>query len=399
MIVVAELAFNDDGHVPFNAGLLAVVKRAFPNDQIYFFGGSTHIKGLKKQSGKVLAESIEWKEVKLLPHDSSFYSRLFGEMKMMNGCLQMFPKGSNGHFLLTSARPATLLALKMAKYFRYKKIKAQIVLHGHLSGVTGKRYRNPLYRYQDMRTALSILGNSNLQYLVLEDHLREVLLQHLSVLSGKVEVLEHPLPPNEVGANLPPLSLPIRFGFIGLANKAKGFPVFVKLAESIAEKFGDHVEFHAIGRYSSEGNLVLRTDGLTTKPAMERLRRADYVRGVKQLHFIVLPHQESFYNLNSSGTLLDALAWGKPLIARNIFIFENFLVKHGDVGYLFRTDWELRKIVEDIVEKVDKIHYQEQVNNIKKARDLRSFDSLASEYRKICEVTEVSSGVGMNKSL
>ena len=389
MIIVAELAFNDGGHVPFNAGLLAVVRKAFPDEPLCFFGGPAHIVELKKQIGEFLAESIEWKEIRILPQKVSYFSRFLGEMKILGNLLQMFPKGSTGPLLLTSARPATLVALKWLKRFRFKSIRVQIVLHGQFSGVTGRRYRHPIRRFQEMRTALTLLGNSNLQYLVLEENLRDVLLEHLPSLSGKVEVLEHPLPPNEAESKFNQLSSPIRFGFLGLANEAKGFPVFVKLAEEITEKFRDQAEFHAIGRLSVDGHPTLRIDALTTKPGVERLSRADYIHGVEPLHFIVLPHHASFYDLNSSGTLLDALAWSKPLIARKILIFEKFFAKHGDIGYVFSTDRELREIIEHILEGGDKTHYDEQVHNVQKARGSRAPEALAVEYRNMCEKMEM----------
>jgi hypothetical protein len=384
MIIVAELAFNDGGHVPFNAGLLAVVQKAFPREQVCFFGGSSHIGELKKQVGESLAQSIEWKDMKLLPPDSSYTSRLCGEIAILRPLLRMFPKGSPGPLLLTSARPATLVALKWVKRFGFKNIRAQVVLHGHLSGVTGKRYRHPVRRFQEMRTALTLLGNSNLQYLVLEENLRDVLLQRLPGLSGKIEVLDHPLPPNETESKTNHLSIPIRFGFLGLANAAKGFPVFVKLAEEMTPKYHGQLEFHAIGRLSSEDDPALGTDALTTKPGVERLSRLAYIEGVEQLHFIVFPHQASHYDLNSSGTLLDALAWGKPLIARRIPIFENFFAKYGDIGYLFNTDGELSDIVSEIVDRADKARYDEQVLNIHKAQCSRSPEVLAVDYRNIC---------------
>lgn len=385
MIIVAELAFNDGGHVPFNAGLLAVVRNAFPHEQVCFFGGPAHIGELKNQVGEFLAESITWKEMSLLPSDVSYVSRLIGEMKILQTLLKIIRAESTSLLLLTSARPATLMALKCVQPFRFKEVRVQIVLHGHLSGVAGKRHRHPIRRFQEMRTALTFLGNDNVQYLVLEENLRDVLVQHLPVLEGKVEVLEHPLPPNETESKLHHLSTPIRFGFLGLANEAKGFPVFVKLAEEITETSSEQIEFHAIGRLSSEGHNILQTDALTTKAGLERLSRSAYIAGVQQLHFIVLPHQASLYELNSSGTLLDALAWGKPLLARKISIFENFFAKHGDIGYLFNTDRELREIVEHIVKKADKAHYDAQVCNIENARCFRSPEALAVKYYKMCE--------------
>ena len=385
MIIVAELAFNDGGHVPFNAGLLAVVRMAFPLEKVCFFGTQEHIGEVKKQSGEVLGGSIEWKEMANLSSNLTYFARLLHEKKILQTILRHFPQEATGPFLLTSVRPATLVALKWVKRFGFKDIRTQIVLHGHLSGVVGKRYRNPVRRFQEMRTALTILGNENLQYLVLEESLRDVLLKCLPDLSGNVEVLDHPLPPNEKQTKTSQLSIPIRFGFLGLANEAKGFPVFVKLAEDVTAKYSNQAEFHAIGRFSSEANPTQSTVALTTKPGVERLSREEYVQGVEQLHYIVLPHQASFYELNSSGTLLDALAWGKPLIARKIAMFEKFFAKHGDIGHLFTTDRELREIVEHVVEKADTTRYEAQALNIQRAQCSRSSETLATEYQKMCE--------------
>ena len=297
---------------------------AFPLEQVCFFGTQEHIYEVKKQVGEALVGSIEWKEIANLPSDLTYFARLLHEKKILETVLRHFPKGATGPFLLTSARPVTLVALKWVKRFRFKHIRTQIVLHGHLSGVVGKRYRHPVRRFQEMRTALSNFGNDNIQYLVLEENLRDVLVQNLLPLSGRVEVLNHPLPPNEVALSKNPLCVPIQFGFLGLANEAKGFPVFVKLAEEVTTQSRNREEFHAIGRLSGEESSILQTDALTTKPGVDRLSRVDYIQRVAQLHFIVFPHQASSYDLNSSGTLLDALAWGKPLIARKIAMFENF---------------------------------------------------------------------------
>ena len=115
MIIVAELEIHDGGHVPFNAGLLEVVWKAFPHEQVCFFGGPAHIGELKKQLGEFLTESIEWKEMRILPPTLSYFSRLLGEMKILLTLLRIVPERSTGLLLLTSARPATLVALKLVK--------------------------------------------------------------------------------------------------------------------------------------------------------------------------------------------------------------------------------------------------------------------------------------------
>ena len=128
----------------------------------------------------------------------------------------------------------------------------------------------------------------------------------------------------------------------------------------------------------------LELDVLATKPGVRRMSRVDFIQGAKQLHFIIFPHHAGHYDLSPSGTLLDAIAWEKPLVARNLPIFEDMLKNDGDIGYLFRSNRELREVVEHIIQKRDKLDYHRQVLNIRKARASRTPKALAVSYREIC---------------
>jgi len=364
------------------------MRAAFPDEAIVFFAARTHLVELKKQVCASLAESISWLEI--LPPDRklTYFRRLFCEIKMIRRLLGTFPQDSRGHLLFTSVCSSTVVALKLATRAKFEGIRTQVILHGGLSGVIGKRYRHPIRRFQEMRTALTLFGNNNIQYLTLEESIRDALLNHVPALSGKIEELDHPLPPNESGSTTNDLTTPIRFGFLGLANQLKGFPVFVQLAKEMQAKYQDQAEFHALGRLPADENITTGMSALKTKPGVMRMSRAAFIQGIKPLHFIVFPHQPGHYELSPSGTLLDAIAWEKPLIARRIPIFESVFKKYGDIGYLFDSDRELRDIVQQIVQKVDKSHYHRQVFNVRKARAARTSEALAASYREICRKSE-----------
>ena len=385
MIVVAELGFRDGGHVPFNAGLLAVVRTAFPLERVCFAGTVEHIRELKTQVGEVLVTSIEWKEISLMPSDTPYFERLIRERHTLHILFRMIVHSPSGLLFLANAKEATLVALKLLKRVRYRGVTVQCVLHGQLGGVIGPRHRHPIRRFQEMKTALTLLGNAKIQYIVLEKSLQTVLLKNIPALEKKVEVLPHPLPPNEAQTISEALERPIRFGFLGLANQQKGFPAFVHLAETFMKQDCDQAEFHAIGRFPSNEPMVLELDALATKPVMDRLSRQDYVNGIDQLHFVLFPYDASYYELNSSGALLDALAWAKPMIARRIPLFEEMFLKNGDIGYLFNTEDELLSIVKQIVQEIDVRKYRQQSLNIEKAQHARTPKMLAIDYLQICQ--------------
>jgi hypothetical protein len=383
MILVCELTFSNTAHVPFNAGLLATVRAAFPKEDISFWGAAAHMEELKKQVGQPLSDSILWSEILPIPQGTGYGERFFRELRIIRQLLRNLPQDSTSRLLLTSAYPATVLALKAARCFRSKNPPVQMVLHW-LSGVVGKRYRRPIKRIQDMKTALTLLGNNGIQYLVLEESIRDRILKNSSLLSGKIEALEHPIAPNEGASRTVDLSEPICFGFLGLTIQAKGFSCFVKLANVVTAKYGRCAEFHVIGHLPKDGMPVNGTEALATKPARVQLTRENFIRGVTPLHFIVLPHEEAIYAHTASGVLLDAIAWEKPVIARKIPIFEAMFEKYGDIGYLFSDDTELRNIVEQLLGAADESRYRRQVLNLRSLRKSRAPEALAAAYREMC---------------
>jgi len=58
--------------------------------------------------------------------------------------------------------------------------------------------------------------------------------------------------------------------------------------------------------------------------------------------------------------------------------------KHGDLGYLFSDDAELKTIVEQILLAADKSRYRRQVLNLRSVRKSRDPEMLAAAYREMC---------------
>jgi hypothetical protein len=384
MIHVCEIMFQRSGHVPFNAGLLATIQAAFPKEELSFYGGAAHIEELKKQLGQPLADSIAWIEIQPVPPGIRYGKRFLRELGIIRHLLRNLSHDSTSRLVLTSGFPSTVLALKVGRYYQWTNPAVQIVLHG-MSGVVGKRFRHPIRRFQDMRTALRFLSNKNIQYIVLEQSVRDTVVKHLPFLSRHVEVLDHPIPPNEGASETIELSAPIRFGFLGLVTNAKGFSLFVRLANEFTAENGGSAEFHVIGHFLGDGTGVNLIKSLATKPGGTQMSRADFIQRISRLHFVVLPYEIGSYTLTASGVLLDAIAWEKPVIARKIPIFEAMFEKYGDIGYLFGEDTELAEVVEKILKGPDRSRYRNQVLNLRNARKVRAPEMLAAAYREMCE--------------
>lgn len=387
MILVCEVMFDRSAHVPFNAGFLATIRAAFPKEPLAVWGAAAHLEELRKQVGQALAESILWKEITPIPPGPNYGKRFLLELKLIHGLFTKLPESSVSRVILTSAFPSTVLAMKVVRLFTAKRPMVQMVLHG-LSGVVGARRRHPLHRMQDMNTALNLIGNRGIQYLVLEESIRDMVVRSLPHLVGKIESLDHPISPNEGTEERLDLDEPIRIGFLGTALKSKGYPLFVSVANIITEQYGRRAEFHVIGRCPEESRSVRGVQALTTQPAAGQLTREDFVRGITSLHFVVLPYEPASYSLTASGVLLDAIAWQKPVIARRIPAVEALFRKYGDIGYVFDTDMELASTIERVLMEKDRLRYGRQTRLLREVRQARAPESLASAYRELCENNE-----------
>jgi hypothetical protein len=281
---------------------------------------------------------------------------------------------------LTSIAPSTLLALKFIVGYLRRGRNAQVILHGGLSKLEGWRSRNPIIRLQDLRTALVAPDGGKVRYIVLEKPIKEVILNKLPSLEGRVDVLDHPLPSNAGEQSTNDLSVPLQFGFLGLASEEKGFPFYIRLASEFSKKYSQCVEFHAIGSLPCDQKR-LEMVALKRKPGLQKLDRDKFTQYLKELHFVCFPYQGGHYKFSASGALLDSIGWEKPFIAMRLPIFENLFSRFGDIGYLCDTETEFRETIDGIIMYQDAARYRKQTLTLRKVKESRTPKFLASKYK------------------
>ncbi|MDQ7837660.1 MAG: glycosyltransferase [Thermodesulfobacteriota bacterium] len=382
MIIVCEPVCYGHEHVPFNAALLETICSAYPHERVAFYGEESHLQQVRVQIGQSLSASIFWTPIVLPPRHAEFFSRLGRDFKLVAHLINATDRNNGGLLVFTCVTPSTIFVLNFLLKFVYRQAKVQAVLHGILGSLTGWRSRNPFIRFTDLRSALSLGSCDRIQYIILEESIKRKLLCVISFLQGSVAVLEHPIAPNERFENSIALMPPIKFGFLGASTEAKGFDRYLKVASEIKSRFPGRAEFHAYGSIS-DGLSKLQMSVLDVQPQQTKLGRNQYVCGLKNLHFVCFPYKKGHYELSPSGALLDAVAFGKPIVASRLPIFEALFDRYGDIGYLFDTEGEFCQIIQQIAQEADDRRYANQVINIKRLRDDRSSRFLAIKYRNI----------------
>ena len=230
-------------HVPFNSAFLRTIRHAYPDDTICFYAEESHSEHVREQIGEEFAASIIWKKLILPPRHSSFYARLHLDFKNVKVLLNQLNENPQNHVLVITGNPSLLRALKFIASTVHRDKKIQVIIHGDLEPLGSRRslrrWIDPLYRISSIRTALKMFGYKRIQHIVLEEAIRDAVIKEIPLLKDSISVLEHPIPLDEYTGEADSLSIPINFGFLGLATEHKGFLVYLNVAADISKRFPD----------------------------------------------------------------------------------------------------------------------------------------------------------------
>ncbi|HEY0528670.1 MAG TPA: glycosyltransferase [Gemmatimonadaceae bacterium] len=394
MIVVCEPVCWGWEHVAINAALIEIVRLAFPSSRIAFYGEASHIAHLQSEVGEAISSSIVWTPVRLAPRRAAPSSRWAIDVALALRLLNVLRSLPEGRLLLCGATPAMVLSIKLMLRLGARRANGvQIICHGWLSRLRGWRSRNPFLRILDWRSALTIGNDPRIQFVVLEESIRNTLVTEFPRLARHLAVLQHPIPPSEPFAADFHVRAPFRFGFLGLASDAKGFPAFLEMASALRERFGERVEFHAVGTVPP-GSAAPSMEALTVKAGLVKASRADFSQAIRELHYVCLPYHGRHYELSPSGVLMDAIAFGKPILAAGIPLVKELFDRYGDIGFICTDTRDFCDTITEIVNHADEAHYHAQVNALRAARDSRTPSALAGDYRRITNQRESISGTG-----
>jgi hypothetical protein len=261
-----------------------------------------------------------------------------------------------------------------------------MILHGQLGEAMIWRSRNPLIRASDLISQLKQPLAKSVQIVALELGVKEAITAISPSMAPSIVTLEHPILTTEWANNvLLPRAGKISIGFAGHARRAKGFDLFVELASRCSR---NDIEFHAIGLSSPETD-GLDTGALARKPSPTPLPRKDYLTALEEVDLVCLPLHSRAYDFTASGTVCDAVAALKPLIAFRTGTLDAISARYGSIGWLVDDSVSLLELIQTL----DTTEFARQrphwIDNLKAIRESRSPQVLARAY-----VTSITEAVG-----
>lgn len=390
MILAFEITWSGGAHAPGNSATLQTVARAFPEEEIRVFAEETHLRELGRDAALTALPRLSFHPIELSPHYRGkthivSFRRFVREVAILARALRDVDRRDDCLILMLSCTPTALFAASwLMSWSGRRRIGVQIGLHGNLNDIKAWRSRNPILRRFDLASGLTATHPPNLRFLVLEEAIRDELIRLVPSIESRVDVLSLPINVKEIGA-YPVLRLqePIRIGFVGLATRDKGYDVFLRAARDSKLRFGNRIEFHHVGRLSSDVDSPAFSD-LAFPVSTAPLDRSTFAARLAELHYVMLPYREGYYNLSASGALIDAITWLKPMIVSPLPFVKQLFNEFGDMGFVLRTEDELHAIFNSIM-MIDEVRYHRQVTALENARASRLPATLSARYVQIIE--------------
>ncbi len=390
MILVAETTWTGTVHAPGNSATVQTVAAAFPGRAVRVVAEPSHLAELRRDPALAACANVDFRPIAvspLFPGKTHVVStrRFLHELRSLRAVLRDVPPAEPCLLFLISATPTAIAAASLLARVRRGRTGVQVGLHGNLNEIAGWRPRNPLARRFDLAAVLGGRQPGFRRYLVLEPSIRDALAAISPAAARRTDVL--PLPVNAAespdAAGEPPPAPPVRIGFVGQGTAAKGFDVFVAIARALKAAHGDRVAFHLVGRTvpgTDSGPLA----SVLAEPASDaHLPRAEFLRRLARLHYVLLPFRPGYYDLSASGALLDAVTWLKPVIALDVPLVRQFAAAHGEIGFLCKDGDALREAVDAAIAAPDGARYAAQVAALARARAARQPACLARVYRQV----------------
>ncbi|MCB1744528.1 MAG: hypothetical protein KDK91_29440 [Gammaproteobacteria bacterium] len=379
VIVVCEPNLLGLEHAPVNAAVIEIVLEAFTSERVYFLAHESHLEAVNELLTPAARERVSTEAVRVpRRHSHSLLERAPRAMRLLSRAYSMAMSTQPRLLLLTSCQADTILLLEGLHRLRRHAVSVQVVMHSILASLEGWRSRNPLQRAFDFPGVLGLTRSPSTQFIVLEEGIQNRLMQRFPEVALQTVVLDHPIRPGPAVLGRK-LSKPVSIGFIGQASRSKGFIDYLELAQHGAKAFPHELSFHAVGSMTREV-FNEDTSGLASAPSREKISTEAFTRGLQQLDYVCLLLDPTHYSLCASGTLLDAVSFGKPVIAYAAPVLSECFERFGNIGYLVRNLQEAKEVLSRVA-NANNAAYQEQVAAVNRVRESRTVKALAERYR------------------
>lgn len=385
-IVVFDVLSHGGMHLQFNEAFLRVVHAAFPGHRVIFHARPAHIESLAARTGDLDRIEMRPCEPFAVPFGLSHHSPLPGRWAARRAIANMLT-------LLADCSPRLVAVLGvdanlyagLQRAWRARPIPLHLILHSQLGDCALWRSRNPVVRAFDFISVIDRPLPPAVRLVALELGVKATIAQISSKPDPRVVTLEHPILRSEWGPDTAPRHDELlRIGFLGHSSRTKGFHLFAEMAR---KHRAPGRRFEAIGMWAPDTEAV-DLSGLDRLPERGGLPRDAYLSALAAVDIVCLPLAGRAYDFIASGSVSDAIAGLKPLVALRTRTLAAIWERYGPIGFLAQSAEELDGYVATLSRAGFRQDREVWAKNLQRLRCARLPQSLAASYRALVEAAE-----------
>lgn len=367
-ISIIEANMTGWQHVPINSHIINIISSIFPTEDIHLFCSKEHYNNLD-----INRDKIKYENITIVSNKKQRIKKFFLEYRQT---LTILKRNNSDLFILLSCYPNVQVFLTiLLKHNKNKKVI--LITHGEMEGLRLKgKWKFWSYPFWVFLCTL-INPSTNFTRIVLGENIANNMKKYKNFQN--VLSLNHPLQICDT-KYISPTKYNNVFAFIGTCLVSKGGNTIVSSALSLNKNSNSY--FEIIGTYDEQ--LENKTDNIhfATKKGIF-LEKNDYQTFVKNITYACLPYPKDSYKYTASGSLLDAIAFLKPIIYIGNDYFDCIFKDAGDVGYRCENEEDFIKQVLFLDETPDLQRYEKQVLNLQKLRETLSIKQIETDFKNI----------------
>jgi hypothetical protein len=388
-VVIFDVLSHGSMHLQFNEAYVRLVRAAFPSHPIVFHARPAHLEGLWGRIGDV--DRVEMRPCApfAVPFGFSHHSPLAGRWAARNSVRGI-------RRLLTDCSPlfVSVLGVDANLYADFRRswrsvddIPLHLILHSQLGDSMLWRSRNPFVRIFDFASVIDRPLPPPVRLVALELGVQQAITEFTRKPVDGICTLEHPILRSEWCSNQSfRRDGVLRIGFLGHSSRTKGFPLFAELARKHRSQ---ERRFEAVGMWAPDTEIA-NLSSLDRVPVQGGLPRTAYLEALATVDAVCLPLSGRAYDFIASGSVSDAIAGLKPLIALRTRTLEAIWDRYGPIGYLAQSSQELDEYVGTMT--LSKFLHDQKTwrGNLQKLRYSRLPESQAENYAKLIGAGAIS---------
>jgi glycosyltransferase involved in cell wall biosynthesis len=378
-VEIFDFFSHENMHHAFNESYLRLIRAAFPADPITYHARAGNIERLAPRVADLAGIAFRPCSPFEPPFGLSRHNPLAGRWAA-RACVETMASVVGARAIRLAAVlgvDANLFAVLGAKWPSISAAPLHMILHSYLGDAMLWRSRNPFIRAGDFVAQMRRRLPPRVRLVALELGVKEAIAEISSTLPPSVQTLEHPILVSEWMPRIePPRDKRIRIGFVGHSSRTKGFDVFVEMAHLCRRP---DLEFLAVGLRATDVE-DLDLSPLTLAPSRTPLPRDEYLRALAGIDLVCLPLSSRAYDFIASGSVSDAIAAAKPLLALRNRTLAAIFDRYGPIGHLAGSSAELIEFVQGLRYDEFVARRAQWVENLVRLREARRPEALARDY-------------------